>query len=41
MDHRREARVGFVVMGGDAAELLDLAEEVSVLHGYNPSKSIP
>src|SRR3954462_5850977 len=28
MDHRREARVGFVVTGGDAAELLDLAEEV-------------
>jgi hypothetical protein len=28
MDHRREARVGFVVAGGDAAELLDLAEEV-------------
>ena len=24
----REARVGFVVTGGDAAELLDLAEEV-------------
>src|SRR3954468_6329547 len=28
MDHRREARVGFVVTSGDAAELLDLAEEV-------------
>ena len=28
MDHRREARVSFVVAGGDAAELLDLAEEV-------------
>src|SRR3954470_11600931 len=28
MDHRREARIGFVVAGGDAAELLDLAEEV-------------
>ena len=28
MDHRREARVGFVVAGGDAAESLDLAEEV-------------
>src|SRR4051812_31589138 len=28
MYHRREARVGFVVTGGDAAELLDLAEEV-------------
>ena len=28
MDHRREARVGFVVTGGDAAELLNLAEEV-------------
>ena len=28
MDHRREARVGFVVPGGDAAEFLDLAEEV-------------
>src|SRR4051794_14022302 len=28
MDHRCEARVGFVVTSGDAAELLDLAEEV-------------
>src|SRR3954469_25334691 len=28
MDHCREARVGFVVAGGDAAELLELAEEV-------------
>ena len=28
MDHRREARVGFVVAGGDAAEFLDFAEEV-------------
>src|SRR3954467_2158494 len=28
MDHRREARVGFVVAGGDAAESLDFAEEV-------------
>src|SRR3954470_21369820 len=28
MYHRREARIGFVVTGGDAAELLDLAEEV-------------
>src|ERR671911_494676 len=28
MYHRREARVGFVVAGGDAAELLELAEEV-------------
>ena len=28
MDHRREARVGFVVPGGDAAEFLDLTEEV-------------
>src|SRR3954464_6014762 len=28
MYHRREARVGFVVPGGDAAELLDLGEEV-------------
>jgi len=28
MDHRREARIGFVVTGGDAAELLNLAEEV-------------
>ena len=27
MYHRREARIGFVVTGGDAAELLDLAEE--------------
>ena len=28
MDDRREARVGFVVARGDAAEFLDLAEEV-------------
>src|SRR3954462_10614411 len=28
MYHRREARIGFVVTGGDAAELFDLAEEV-------------
>src|SRR5688500_18305064 len=28
MYHRREARIGFVVPSGDAAELLDLAEEV-------------
>ena len=28
MYERREARVGFVVTGGDAAELLELAEEV-------------
>src|SRR5919112_272741 len=28
MDHHREARVCFVVTGGNAAELLDLAEEV-------------
>src|SRR5918994_2939551 len=28
MYHRREARIGFVVTGGDAADLLDLAEEV-------------
>jgi hypothetical protein len=28
MDHRREARVGFVVTGGDAAEFLEFAEEV-------------
>src|SRR3954470_5130775 len=28
MYHRREARIGFVVTSGDAAELLDLAEEV-------------
>src|SRR3954471_24248768 len=28
MDHRRGAGIGFVVTGGDAAEFLDLAEEV-------------
>jgi len=28
MNHRREARVGFVVAGSDAAEFLDFAEEV-------------
>ena len=28
MYHRREAGIGFVVTSGDAAELLDLAEEV-------------
>src|SRR3954453_11288785 len=28
MYHRREARIGFVVTSGNAAELLDLAEEV-------------
>jgi hypothetical protein len=28
MYHRLEARIGFVVAGGNAAELLDLAEEV-------------